>query len=131
MNARALKIVGGVAAFLLVAAGAGGYLVVKSKRAAYVRESMAFLPKAQQARHEGRFEAAVGTVSVALGRKNEHPTWFTPDESLTIASEGDFFATQLALWKKVQTAADGKSADPAKARAELDVLSQESAKGGG
>lgn len=117
---------------VLVAGGAtAGILVVKSKRAAYVRETLAILPGADKAYHEGRFADAVATAAGAADRQKTNPTWFQTEDAGRIREAGEFYAAQLALWKRAETAAAGIPQDPTKARTELDALSQETRPGEG
>ncbi len=125
-----VKIIGAVSGILVAAAAVSGVLVVKSQHAAYVRETLAILPQAHLAYHEGRFADAVTVAAGATARRQAHPTWFETAESDRIREAEAFYAAQQALWTRVETSASGIDSDPAKARAELEGLLREAPEGG-
>src|SRR5687767_3491456 len=115
MNARAMKIFGAVFAFLIVAGGAAGFLVVKSQRTAYARETVALLPKAEESYAAGRFGEAALTAGEALVRFEAHPAWFAPDDEKKVRETDRFMIGQVSLWGRVEAAARKTEGDPAKA----------------
>jgi len=119
-----VKIIGGVVgALVAVAAGAGVY--IKSQRAEYVRLTLSHLPDAEKEYAGGRFTNATSVAALAVVRHGTHPTWFDPADVKKIRDTEEFFAGQLALWNRVETAASGLAADPAKTRADLEGLLEE------
>ena len=113
-------------AVVLIVAGAGaGVLVVKSQRAAYVRETLAILPAAEKAYAEGRFGEAALTAGGALTRCEANRAWFSAEDEEKVLELNRFLIGQVSLWGRVEAATSTVLADPAKARAELDSLMTE------
>lgn len=118
-----------IAGVALVAAVLGGLLIVKSQRGSYVRETLAMLPKAEAEYAGGRFSAAASSAAEATARVKTHAAWFQPDEDAKIRDLDAFLSAQLALWTEVEKSSGGISADPVKARAELEILNQKARTG--
>src|SRR6266850_380841 len=95
-----LALIGGIGGVLVVAAAIAGVLVVKSKHAAYVRETLAILPQAEQAYENGRFADAATTAAGASTRHKANPTWFELADEKRIQETEKFFASQLYLWNR-------------------------------
>src|SRR5262245_46533814 len=122
-------LVGGLLAALVAGGAVAGTLAVKAKRDTAVREALSYLPSADREYLAGRFAEAVAAAAEAAKRHQANPTWFQPADEARIKEAGEFLARQLDLWKRVETAAAGTDADPAKARAELEKLIAEARAG--
>jgi hypothetical protein len=107
---------------LAVAAVVAGLLVIKSQRAAYVRETLAILPEAEKAYQGGRFSDAAKSAAGAGARLKANPPWFEPPDASRIRDYDEFLGAQLSLWTHVEAVASRIGADPAKARGELEGL---------
>ena len=130
MSSRALKIFGAVFALLVVGGGAAGYAVVKSKRTAYVRETMNNLTSAETTYGQGGFEEAARSSAGALRRQMAHPTWFDAQDVSRLQDVSTFLDSQFALWTKAQASvpAPGKT-DETFARQQLENVLAEARKG--
>ncbi len=91
-----------VVASLVVAVAIGGTLVVQSKHAAYVRETIAILPEAEKAYADGRFADAAKTVAQAVERHKANPTWFAPADEAKVVDLSTFLTGQQAIWTQVE-----------------------------
>lgn len=126
-STKRLAVVGGLGGTVVLGAAVAALLIVQTKHANYVRETMAILPRAESEYSQGRFSDAAATAGHASRCLGAHPTWFEPGDASKIGEFETFLAEQQRLWKEAETHAS--TADPAKARAGLEALSIAVAKG--
>src|SRR5262245_47860426 len=119
----------GRAGVLIIVGTVAGVLVVKAQRAAYVRETLEILPKAEVSYAGGRFDEAARTAGSALARYEVKPAWFAPEEESKVRELDKFLVGQVALWHRVETGASEILADPAKARVLMETLVAEASTG--
>lgn len=115
-------VIAGIAGVVLLGGILAGVFITKSKRAAYVRETLALLPAAETGYADGRFAEAARTAGDAVNRHITNPTWFEAGEESRIRETSTFLEAQLALWKRVEAC---RNPEPAKTRADLEGLLKE------